>query len=157
MAGLALALATAGPVLAAEEQQPAPLTATSVAANNGTLRIIANDQDGSSHTIVLDISHLSDAQREMLSDGLQADAQASDTATEGTTANRFEGDSTGITTPGQADNIVEIGPGQGMGIGHASSTSNNTMGDISEGLSNQPSSDDDDTANGDGQQNSPNT
>lgn len=66
------------------------------------------------------------------------------------TPDRYEGDSTGLTTPNQADNIVEVGPSSGtisvagMGNGHASSTSNNTMGDVSEGLSNQWINDDDD-------------
>ena len=66
----------------------------------------------------------------------------------------YQGDTAGLTLPAGENNVIEVGassfgtdaggafgspnPGNGVsGIGHASDSSNNTMGDIAEGLSNQ--------------------
>jgi hypothetical protein len=66
----------------------------------------------------------------------------------------YQGDTAGLTLPPGENNVVEVGAssfatdasgafggpnaGNGVsGIGHASDSSNNTMGDVAEGLSNQ--------------------
>jgi hypothetical protein len=66
----------------------------------------------------------------------------------------YQGDTAGLTLPPGENNVIEVppssfatdaagafagpNPGNGVsGIGHASDSSNNTMGDIADGLSNQ--------------------
>lgn len=173
--GLALAAATAGPALAQEQQSPVPMSATAITfEHDQSARIIAFDQTGASHVIVLDLSRLSAADREALGTRMNAEAGEASGAAGGGAASDpdFEGDTAGVQTPPSDTNAIEVNssphstsaagtfgqPGDASvtADGHANDTSNNTHGDISEGLQNQRNTEDDE-ANGGSQPNSPST
>jgi hypothetical protein len=120
MTGLALALATTGPVLAQEQPAPNEL------------------QDPTGMQVRLVDAHNAP----------------------------YQGDTAGLTLPPGENNVIEVppssfatdaagafagpNPGNGVsGIGHATDSSNNTMGDIAEGLSNQKVTEDDESNGGD--------
>lgn len=150
--GLSLVFGANSAAFAEEQPTPTSMSAHEVMIDGQSARIVAFDQTGAPHIIVLDLSALSAAERAAVE---RAAGMHVPEATGQAAGGVIDDDNT-IVQSGSQHSVTAAGaygqPGDATvsGDGHATDSSNNVMGDVSEGLSNQAaSSDESDMANGD--------